>query len=91
MEYKFSENLSIKNTSHVFQLAQANANSPTDKNLGWENDLVLKYKFNDCCEIESGYCFYQPTDALKTIQGVTENKFPQFFYLQLSITPNLYK
>jgi hypothetical protein len=91
LEYNFSDKLNIRNTAYLFQLAQTNPTTPTEKNLGWENDLVLKYKFSDWGVLESGYCFYQPTESLKKIQGITGNKFPQFFYLQLSITPLLFK
>lgn len=91
LDYKFSKSVSIRNIGHYFQLAQTNPTTPTDKNLGYENDLVLKYKFNDWGALESGYMFFLPTESLKTIQGVANDKFSQFFYLQLTITPTLFK
>lgn len=91
LDYKFSKTVSIRNISHYFQLAQTNPTTPTDKNLGYENDLVLKYKFNDWGALESGYMIFLPTESLKSIQGVTNDKFSQFFYLQLTITPALFK
>jgi hypothetical protein len=72
-------------------LAQTNPTTPTDKNLGYENDLVLKYKFSDWGAIESGYSFFLPNNSLKTIQAVPDAKFSQFFYLQLTVTPTLFK
>ncbi len=91
LDYKFSKSVSIRNFGHYFQLAQTNPNTPTDKNLGFENDLVLKYKFSDWGALESGYLFFLPTGSLETIQGVPESKFSNFFYLQLTLTPDLFK
>jgi hypothetical protein len=91
LDYQFSKSVSVRNIGHYFQLAQTNPTTPNDKNLGYENDLVLKYKFSDWGTLESGYLFYLPTESLKTIQSVANDKFSQFFYLQLTITPTLFK
>ena len=91
LDFKLSNTLSIKNTFHYFLLAQTNANTPTEKFLGYENDLVCKYKFNDWGVFEAGYLFYIPSESLKTIQAVPNEKFSQFAYLQLTLTPNLFK
>jgi len=91
LDYKFSKAISIRTISHYFQLAQTNPTTPSDKNLGFENDLVLKYKFNDWGALEGGYMFFLPTESLKIIQGVANDKFSQFLYLQLTITPTLLK
>ena len=81
IEYKFSRKISINNTGHYFKLAHTNANTPDNKNLGYENDLLLRYKFSDWGSIKSGYVFYLPTESLKTLQGVSNPEFSQFFYL----------
>jgi hypothetical protein len=91
LDYKINKSLGIKNIGHYFQLAQTNPTTPSKKNLGYENDLVATYKFNDWGTLEAGYLFYLPTKTLKAIQGVADNKFSQFFYLQLTLTPTLFK
>ena len=91
LEYKFSKIISLANIGHYFQLAQTNANTPYDKNLGYENELMLKYKFSDWGSINSGYVFYLPTESFKTLQGVSNDKFSQFFYLELTLKPTLFK
>jgi hypothetical protein len=91
LDYKFLESLSVRNIGHYFRLAQTNPTTPENKNLGFENDLVLKYKFKDWGAFESGYCFIVPAESLKTIQGTPVEKLQQFFYLQLTITPTLFK
>lgn len=90
-ELKLTDQTSLKNTGHYFRLAQTNENTPANKNLGYENDLVLKCKFSDWGVLEGGYLFFLPTTSLKTIQNVPETKFSQFFYLQLTVTPILFR
>ena len=91
LDYKFSKSLMVRNIGHYFRLAQINPTTPNDKNLGFENDLVLKYKFKDWGALESGYAFIVPAESLKTMQGVPNEKLQQFFFLQLTITPTLFK
>lgn len=88
-DFKLSKKARVCNTGHYFQLAQTNPLTPSDKNLGFENDIVLKYKFATWGIMESGYAFFIPTETLKTMQKVTVTQFSQFFYLQLTITPTL--
>lgn len=83
----FSESLSIQNTGHYFRLAQTNSSTPTNKNLGYENDLVLKFKFRRWGTLESGYAFILPMSTLRTIQCVTGSDFSQYVYLQLTVNP----
>jgi hypothetical protein len=91
LDYKFSSKVSLRNTIHQFALAQTNPATSEDKNLGIENDLILKYKINEWGDLESGYCFYFPTESLKVIQDIPEEKFSQFFFVQLNINLNLFK
>ncbi|MBN2773182.1 MAG: alginate export family protein [Prolixibacteraceae bacterium] len=90
-DIKFSGKTSLRNTGHYFRLAQTNENTPDNKNLGYENDLVLKYKFSEWGALECGYLFFLPTAALETVQGVPNSKFSQFFYMQLTVTPVLFQ
>lgn len=91
LDYKILKSVSIRNIGHIFRLAQTNPTTPDDKNLGYENDLVFKYNFSDWGILESGYSFYAPTEALEAIQGVDNAKFSQFLYVQLILTPTLFK
>lgn len=91
LDYKVNDKLSIRNTGHYFQLAQTNPLTPEEKNLGYENDIVVKYRFSPIGALESGYSFVLPTDNLKVLQGIQNAKFSQFFYLMLTFTPTIYK
>ncbi len=83
--------ISLQDFGHIFSLAQSNAGTPYQKSLGFENDLVVKYSFSEWGVLECGYSFFLPTETLRTIQNIQDNKFSQFFYMQLVITSNLFK
>jgi hypothetical protein len=91
LDYKFNDKVSIRNIGHYFQLAQTNPLTPEDKNLGYENDIVVRYRFSPIGTLESGYSFVLPTDNLKELQGIQDAKFSQFFYLMLTFAPTIFK
>lgn len=91
LSFRITKSFELSNTGHYFQLAQTNASTPPDKNLGYENDLILNYKFSDWGSLKGGYLFYLPTSSLKELQGITDNKFSQFFYLELTVKPIIFK
>lgn len=91
VEYSISESLALTSLFHYFQLAQTNEMIPENKNLGFESDWMLSYNFNGWGTIKSGYAFYLPSDSFKILQAVPDNKFSQFFYLELTIKTNLFK
>ncbi len=91
LDFRLGNNTRLKNTGHYFRLAQNNESTPNKKNLGYENDLVLKHNFQDWGSLECGYAFFLPTRSLKSIQNVPETKHSQFFYLQLTLSPVLFR
>ncbi len=90
LDFKFSKSFSIREKGHYFQLAQTNELTPSNKNLGFENELILTYKFAEWGVIESMYAFILPTETLNTIQNLPVERFSEFFYLQLTLTPVLF-
>lgn len=90
LKFTVLKKISILNMSHYFQLAQTNPTTPSNRDLAFENDLVIKYKFSDWGNLESGYMFLIPTTGFKTMQGVQNNAFAQFYYLQLTVSPTLF-
>jgi len=92
LSFKFNplKRLTILNMVHYFQLAQLNPSTPSSRNLAFENDLVITYRFKPWGTLETGYLILLPTPGFRTMQGVEENALAQFFYLQLTISPNLF-
>jgi hypothetical protein len=91
LKYQLFEKLTINNKFHYFRLANNNQNTPTNKNLGFENDLIINWKIYDSCALKCGYIFYIPSNSFKELKGVSDNSIPQFVYLQLSIKPTIFK
>jgi hypothetical protein len=89
--YKVSDNISLKNTTHFFSLAHTNLNTPDDKALGAENEVELKYRFNEWGTLKAGWLFYVPTDSFREMQGVENERFPNFAFLELTISPSLFE
>lgn len=90
LDYRFNDRLSARNTWHYFSLAATNPTTPEQRELGTENNLIIKYKFAQWGDLEGGHCFFLPTTTLKEIQSVEKSKFSQFIYLQLTLTPSLF-
>jgi hypothetical protein len=91
LSYSVSESLVFRNCTHYFTLDKINLLTPGSKILGWENDFIARYRFQEWGALEAGYCLFQPRQALMTIQGVDDSKFSQFFYLQLTIIQGFIK
>lgn len=91
LDYQLSKKVSIKDTPHYFWLAQTNEKTLPENKLGFENDLILKYNFATWGVLEGGYCFFLPTETLTKIQKVNDDKFSHFFYVMVTLTPNLLK
>jgi hypothetical protein len=91
ISYKPSKTVTLRNAGHFFSLAETNASTPDSKYLGYENDLQVNYKFADWGMLEGGYFFILPTEALKKLHGVQDDKFSHYLYLMLTLTPSLFK
>lgn len=91
LNMRLSGKLSLKNTGHYFLLSQTNSATPDKKGLGFENDLVLSYRFASYGILELGYLMMSPTQSLQQLQGVTPEKLSQFTYLQITLSPTLFE
>ena len=85
VEFMPSKSLKFSNTSHYFWLAQTNELTPSQKKLGFENDMVATYNLREMGNLEVGYLFFLPTQGFKEMQSVDGNAFSHFFYVQLTI------
>jgi len=61
-----------------------------DKELGSELDLTLNWKISPVAALQAGYSFFAATPTLEAVKGVsgTDLKFPQFFYLMVTVKPS---
>lgn len=84
---KISKKLSSEITIHSFLLAEEIPGGTYNNNLGQEADLVLKYKFTDCANLEAGYSYFFRSNTLDYLKNIENTKLfpPQFFYIMLSV------
>jgi hypothetical protein len=88
--FTLSEKIKIKNSLHYFQLAQTNQNTPENKPLGFENEIEFSYAFSEWGSVKVAYLFFLPTENLKTMQGINNEGFNQFAFVEISLKPNLF-
>lgn len=84
-DYRLNSKTALQQSVHHFRLAQTNATTPFNKNLGFESDFTIKYRVNQSSMLEFGYLFYVPTKSLAQIQNVNNARLSRFIYLQMAI------
>jgi hypothetical protein len=91
LDIKLTDKLKITNTGHYFWLAQTNSSTPDNKKLGFENELLCQYKFNQWGSIKTGYLMFVATNNMKQLQSTTNaNNYQQYFFIELTISPILF-
>ncbi len=93
---KLNNKWEINSQNHAFftQYNYKNTVDTYDKYLGIETDLLLKYTPNKITDIEIGYSYVFANKNLAAIKENNPNeKFanPQWFYVQLKVTPTFFK
>ncbi|HTR28626.1 MAG TPA: alginate export family protein [Puia sp.] len=82
---------------HYFGLAAAQKDQKggtLDKYLGSEADWITDYSMNRSTTLEAGFCGMAATHSLEYAKGITPGSarlHPGWVYLQLNITPELFK
>lgn len=87
--YKINKKMSLKNITHYFMLSELNSSTPGDKKLGLENETELKWEINDWSSLKLAYLLYSATESFQQLQGVNNNNFAQFAFLEWTFTPAL--
>lgn len=91
IEYVPFDAFRITNSSHYFQLSELNPGVEGDRNLGFENDLVINHRFKKWVVAEIGYLFLVPGETLLNLHDTENPGFQHFLYLQLTITPVIFE
>ena len=85
----------IGSYSHLFwtQHNYKTGGKEYDKFLGYEHDLLIKYKPNKITSLETGLSFALPTEDFAALKGNTNSDFhtATWAYVQLTIRPTLLK
>lgn len=93
IDYKINDKISISENIHYFSSHHNlfNKGEQLDKGLGFENDILFKYQPHKIIGLEAGYSFLIPTEGLEYVKNTVTNKFNQWAYLQITITPEFFK
>ena len=93
IDYKINDKISVSENIHYFSSHHNlfNKGEQLDKGLGFENDILFKYQPHKIIGLEAGYSFLIPTEGLEYVKNTVTNKFNQWVYLQITITPEFFK
>ena len=92
--YSFFKKYSLGVDYHYFKLAanlfKSGLSTEMQKNLGQELDLTFKAEIVKNFDLQAGYSFFLATDTYKQISNLENQnlRFPQFFYLMVTIKPS---
>ncbi len=91
----FNPKLEISSNSHLFftqRTAVTLSNQELTKFMGYEHDLLIRYKPNHYSNLEAGFSFALPTETMTAIKkSGEESKIPTWAYVQAKFTPRLFK
>ncbi|GAF02960.1 alginate export family protein [Saccharicrinis fermentans] len=93
--YNTDKKTNISLHYHYFLLAthmHNNIHKKINKRLGQELDFHLKYKIQDATTLEFGYSLFSPTNTLKQLKTIHEEKIktPHFCYIMCTIKPSIW-
>lgn len=93
VQYAFNKKLSIKNDVHLFY-TQNNVldkkNNIINPYLGFENDVSIKYKFNESTTLDGGFAFMLAEKSMETIKGGNSAKTPIWGFVMVTFKPVLF-
>lgn len=91
--YDWNKNLSIRSDFHLFYLEnkildkQKNVVEPY---LGFENDLILRYKYNTFTSIDLGFSYLFADKSMEVLKGGNSNDTPLWSYVMITFKPELF-
>lgn len=93
IQYALTKKLSIKNDLHLFYTQ----NNVLDKNnniihpfLAFENDISIKYKFNEFTILDGGFAFMLAEKSMETIKGGNNASTPIWAFVMITFKPKLF-
>ncbi len=88
--WKAAKGITVQNALHYFSLLVTNPIAPAQKQLAWENDLIVRYRIAEWGTLEYGFLFMIPSEGLKQIQQVPDSHAPIYTYLMLTVNTRVF-
>ena len=87
-KWKPSDKFSIDGSFHY--LATATKLQNADKPLGYEIEVAASYSIYKDVKLSAGYSFMRGTDTMKVLKRATDDRYLQWGWLMLSVTPRIF-
>ncbi len=93
-DYSFNKETKLTAEVHNFSVMQDKLSDGTEldsKGLGNEIDFTFTKKFDKAIELSAGYSMMFGTETMEIIKGGDKDKFNQWAFVMVSVTPSLFK
>ena len=92
LTYKISKKLSIRTDEHLFYLQNKviDNNKVINHYLGFENDLSLKYKFNEFITFDFGFSFLLAEKSMEILKAGNSNKNNIWSFVMITFNSELF-
>ncbi|MGE0561245.1 MAG: alginate export family protein [Flavobacteriales bacterium] len=94
IQYAFNKKFSIKNDAHLFY-TQNNVlnknNNVINPFLAFENDISIKYRFNELITLDGGVAFMLAEKSMETIKGGSSTSTPTWAFVMITFKPELFR
>lgn len=93
LTYQLTEKLSLRADGHLFYTQNNvldNRGIVINSYLGFENDLSIKYKFNDYTTLDFGFSYMLAEKSMETLKGGDSSNTPIWSMLMITFQPELF-
>lgn len=91
--YQWNKKLSVRSDFHLFYLGNKTKNdlgNVINPYLGIENDMSLKYKYNDFTTIDFGFSCMAAEKSMETLKAGSSSLVPIYSYIMITFKPDLF-
>lgn len=91
--YQWNKKLAVRSDFHLFYLGNKIKNdlgNTINPYLGFENDLSLKYKYNDFTSIDFGFSYMAAEKSMETLKTGSSSILPIWSYVMITFKPDLF-
>lgn len=91
--YDLNKKLSLRSDFHLFYTENKVLDSQqnlANSYLGYENDISLKYKYNNFSTIDFGFSYMLAEKSMEALKGGNSNTTPLWSYVMVTFKPELF-
>lgn len=91
--YDLNKKVALRSDFHLFYLGNKTKNNlgnTITPYLGFENDMSVKYKYNDFTTIDFGFSYMAAEKSMETLKTGSSSIVPIWSYLMITFKPDLF-